>query len=71
MIPLIFWDLQKFNAKLKEMNDWLNTVRNIVEIKEWWKVLAAKIRGYYEYYVSLGIMQVFYRISRVISTPHT
>ena len=41
---------KKFNEKLKEMNDWLKTVRNMVEIKEWWKVLAAKLRGHYEYY---------------------
>ena len=32
------------------MNAWLKAVRNMVEIKEWWKVLVAKIRGHYEYY---------------------
>jgi len=41
---------KKFNEKLKEMNVWLKAVRNMVEIKDWWKVLAAKIRGHYEYY---------------------
>jgi hypothetical protein len=41
---------KKYNEKLKEMNDWLKAVRNMVEIKEWWKVLVAKIRGHYEYY---------------------
>ncbi|HAX94716.1 MAG TPA: group II intron reverse transcriptase/maturase [Bacteroidales bacterium] len=41
---------KKFVMKLKEMNEWLKSVRNLVEIKEWWKVLAAKLRGHYEYY---------------------
>lgn len=41
---------KKFNAKLKEMNDWLKAVRNLFEIKEWCEVLVAKIRAHYEYY---------------------
>lgn len=41
---------KKYNEKLKEMNGWLKAVRNTAEIKEWWKVLAAKLRGHYEYY---------------------
>jgi len=41
---------KKFNAKLKEMNDWLKSIRNMVELKEWWKILVAKLRGHYEYY---------------------
>ena len=41
---------KKFNEKLKEMNDWLKSVRNMLKIKEWWKVLVAKLRGHYEYY---------------------
>lgn len=41
---------KKLNAKLKEMNEWLKAVRNLVELKEWWKTLSAKLRGHYEYY---------------------
>lgn len=41
---------KKFNAKLKEMNEWLKAVRSLVELKEWWKTLSAKLRGHYEYY---------------------
>ncbi len=41
---------KKYNEKLKEMNSWLKSVRSMFEIKEWWKVLAAKLRGHYEYY---------------------
>jgi hypothetical protein len=41
---------KKLNASLKEMKSWLKSVRNTIKIKEWWKVLAAKLRGHYEYY---------------------
>ena len=29
---------KKYNAKLIEMNDWLKSIRNVVKIKEWWKL---------------------------------
>jgi len=41
---------EKQNAQLKEMNEWLKAVRNMVEMKEWWGILEAKLRGHYEYY---------------------
>ena len=41
---------KKYNEKLKEMNNWLKAVRNLFELKEWWKILIAKLRGHYEYY---------------------
>lgn len=41
---------KKYNAKLKEMNDWLKSVRNLMPLKDWWKILMAKLRGHYEYY---------------------
>jgi len=41
---------KKLNTSLKEMKGWLNSVRNTVKIRECWKVLAAKLRRYYEYY---------------------
>jgi group II intron reverse transcriptase/maturase len=41
---------KKFNAKLKEMNKWLKKIRNMVELREWWEILKAKLRGHYEYY---------------------
>lgn len=55
---------KKFNVTLKEMNDWLRSVRNMVEIREWWKVLVAKIRGHYEYYGISGnyaSLRAFYK----------
>ena len=41
---------KKFTAKCKEMNQWLKSIRNLVETKEWWKILKAKLRGHFQYY---------------------
>lgn len=41
---------KKFRQKVKAMNAWLKSVRNLVELKEWWKVLKAKLIGHYNYY---------------------
>ena len=35
---------------MTEMNKWLKRVRNLVELKDWWKVLGLKLRGHYNYY---------------------
>jgi group II intron reverse transcriptase/maturase len=34
----------------KEMNQWLKSVRNRLKLKVIWKLLAAKLRGHYQYY---------------------
>lgn len=56
---------KKYNAKLKEMNDWLKSIRNCKPLKEWWKTLIAKLRGHYEYYGISGnyayIAKYYYR----------
>ena len=55
---------KKLNTSLKEMKGWLKSVRNAIKIREWWKVLAAKLRGHYEYYGISGnhsSISVFYR----------
>jgi len=48
------------------MNNWLRAIRNLVKTKDWWKILAAKLRGHYQYYgVSenyLSIMK-FYKLT--------
>ena len=54
---------KKFRAKLKAMNLWLKTVRNMVPLEEWWPVLCAKLRGHYSYYGISGnirALQAFY-----------
>jgi group II intron reverse transcriptase/maturase len=41
---------KKFKAKMKAMNIWLKSIRNLLLLKDWWKILIAKIRGHFQYY---------------------
>lgn len=41
---------KKFALKCKEMHEWLKSIRNKVESKEWWQTLKTKLRGHYQYY---------------------
>ena len=52
---------KKFSAKCREMNNWLKAIRNVVATKEWWKILAAKLRGHFQYY---GVSENYVAISR-------
>lgn len=55
---------KKFRQKMKAMNAWLKSVRNLIELKEWWKVLKAKLIGHYNYYGISGnykSIQRYYR----------
>lgn len=40
---------KKFRVRLKEMNEWLKSMRNIDQ-KEWWPILRSKLLGHYRYY---------------------
>jgi len=46
----------KFRERIKEMNQWLKKVRNLVKVKEWWEVLRLKLIGHYRYYGVSGNM---------------
>lgn len=41
---------KKFVIKCKEMTKWLKNIRNKAAPKDWWNILAAKLRGHYQYY---------------------
>lgn len=41
---------KKYRRKLEAMNQWLKMIRNRVPLKEWWRLLAAKLEGHYRYY---------------------
>jgi len=41
---------KKFRQKMAEMNIWLKRIRNLVELKIWWKVLGMKLLGHFRYY---------------------
>jgi len=47
---------KKFRRKCKELNAWLKGTRNLLPTKEWWPILAAKLRGHYQYYGISGNM---------------
>jgi group II intron reverse transcriptase/maturase len=41
---------KKFRKACTEINDWLRQIRNAMRIQDWWPLLAAKLRGHYNYY---------------------
>jgi len=45
---------KKFTQKMKDMNIWLKSIRNLAELKVWWKVLGLKLLGHYRYYGMSG-----------------
>ena len=51
----------KFRKKSKELNVWLKAVRNAMLTKEWWPILAAKLRGHYQYYGISGNIRALQR----------
>ena len=56
---------KKMQVKLKELGQWLKSIRNRFCIKEWWPVLQSKITGHYRYYGVSGntrSLNQFYRI---------
>ena len=52
---------KKLSAKCREMNAWLQSIRNLVKTKDWWKILAAKLRGHFQYY---GVSENYASIAR-------
>jgi len=56
-------------AKLKAMNAWLQSVRNIPPEK-WWPIVAAKLRGHYQYYGVSGnftcIRRFYFQVQRMV-----
>ncbi len=41
---------KKFRKACTEINSRLRQIRGVMDIKDWWPVLAAKLRGHYNYY---------------------
>ena len=52
---------KKFTAKCRAMNEWLKAIRNRVKTKDWWKILAAKLRGHFQYY---GVSENYASLAR-------
>jgi RNA-directed DNA polymerase len=54
---------KRFRRACRAMNEWLRSVRNWCKTKEWWLILASKLRGHYQYYGVSGnskMLKVFY-----------
>lgn len=62
-------DRRKFRQKLKLMNQWMKGVRNLIELKLWWKVLAQKLVGHYRYYGISGntreLQKFYHKVKRL------
>ncbi len=55
---------KKYTIKCKEMNSWLKSIRNQIKTKIWWKILASKLQGHFQYYgvsENYGGLQMFYK----------
>jgi len=48
---------EKLRKGLTELNLWLKNVRNLFLLKDWWKVLSAKLLGHYNYFGVSGNMR--------------
>jgi RNA-directed DNA polymerase len=40
----------RLRRALQAMNEWLKLIRNQTKYQQWWPILAAKLRGHYNYY---------------------
>lgn len=61
---------KRLNKSLKEMNLWLKRTRNLVRAAEWWKMLASKMKGHFQYYGVSGNMrsmrQYYFTVLRLV-----
>ncbi len=57
----------KLSKAVRELNTWLKKIRNMLPLREWWKILRAKLVGHYNYFGISGNMRClrqFYIIAR-------
>lgn len=54
---------KRFNQKVKEISQWIKSVRSLVSPKEWWPILCAKLRGHYQYYGVSGNFEALRRFT--------
>ncbi len=55
----------KFRKACKAMKDWLRRIRSVMRIEEIWPILAAKLRGHYNYYGVSGNSRMIVRFGYV------
>lgn len=49
---------KRFRKACTAIYNWLRRIRNVMDIKDWWPSLAAKLRGHYNYYGVSGNSQM-------------
>jgi hypothetical protein len=52
---------KRFRKKIGELKQWLKAQRNLLKLHDLWKVIAAKLRGHYQYYGVSGNYRGIYR----------
>ncbi len=61
---------KRFHRACRAMNEWLRRVRNLCKTKEWWLILASKLRGHFQYYGVSGnsrMLKIFsYQVMRML-----
>jgi RNA-directed DNA polymerase len=57
----------KFSSKFREMNTWLKVIRSTFKAKEWWKILALKLLGHFQYY---GVSEDYDGIMPILPKDH-
>jgi group II intron reverse transcriptase/maturase len=61
---------KRFRKACRAINEWLRLVRNWCKTKEWWLILASKMRGHYQYYGVSGnsrsLKMFYYRVMRMV-----
>jgi group II intron reverse transcriptase/maturase len=56
---------KKFRKACTEINNWLRQIRGVMRIKDLWSLLAAKLRGHYNYYGVSGNSRMIMRFGYV------
>ncbi len=56
---------KKFRKACTEINNWLRQIRGVMRIKDLWSLLAAKLRGHYNYYGVSGNSRMIVRFGYV------
>ena len=61
---------KRLRRSLVAMNKWLASIRNALPVKEWWRLLTAKILGHYAYYGvsdnSRGIGVYYWKVIKMV-----
>lgn len=57
---------QNLSRKLKEFKQWVKNNRNLIRLKDWWRIIKAKLIGHYNYFGVSGNMRCLKRYYRGI-----